>query len=118
MDIKMLVSFIKAGFKASEIKEIPADSRQQYIDLLESGISKDDIPTYIDLLQAQDNNPEGGKDQDPDDPGSGPEDDVKDYKQMYEALLKRSQQLEINHDNSGDFKVETAVDILNDFLGG
>ena len=116
MDIKMLVSFIKAGYKASEIKEIPADSRQQYIDLLESGISKDDISTYIDLLQAQDNNPEGGKDQDP--PGSDPEDDVKDYKQMYEELLKRSQQLEINHDNSDDFKVETAVDILNEFLGG
>ena len=115
MDIKMLVSFIKAGYKASEIKEIPADSRQQYIDLLESGISKDDIPTYLDLLQSQENNPEGGTDQDP---GSYPEDDVKDYKQMYEDLLKRLQQLEINHDNSGDFKVETAVDILNEFLGG
>ena len=115
MDIKMLVSFIKAGYKANEIREIPADSRQQYIDLLESGISKDDIPTYFDLLQSQENNPEGGKDQDP---GSDPEDDVKDYKQMYEELLKRSQQLEINHDNSSDFKVETAVDILNEFLGG
>ena len=124
MDIKNLVKFIKAGYKASEIIAIPAESRQQYIDLLDAGVDKSSIADYADLLREQDDNDTGG-DVGGDGGKSGgdgenPEDNGKtnkpDYEKLYNDLLKQQQHRE-THENMGDKdKPETAYDILKSII--
>lgn len=117
MDIKNLVKFIKAGYKASEIIAIPVESRQQYIDLLDAGVDKSSIADYADLLREQDDNSAGGDDGGESGGNGGkPEDNDEsnkpDYEKLYNDLLIQQQHRE-THENMGDMdKPETAYDIL------
>lgn len=120
MDIKNLVKFIKAGYKASEILAIPAENRQQYVDLLDAGVDKSSIADYADLLREQDDNGAGGDNGgdggkpggESEKPEGNDESDKPDYEKLYNDLLKQQQHKE-THENMGDKdKPETAYDIL------
>ena len=124
MDIKNLVKFIKAGYKASEIIAIPAESRQQYIDLLDAGVDKSSIADYADLLREQDDNGAGGGNDDDggENGGNGgnsednDEYNKPDYEKLYNDLLKQQQHKE-THENMGDNdKPESAYDILKSII--
>lgn len=110
MDIKNLVTLIKAGYKAHEIKEM--EHRDIVIDLLNNGIEKDDIPEYVDLALQQDDNIERGED------NGREEGNEESYKERYENLLKETQQKRTREDISGKDKEKTAYDILTEFLEG
>lgn len=121
MDIKNLVKFIKAGYKASEIIAIPAESRQQYIDLLDAGVDKSSIADYADLLREQDDNSAGGDDGGESGGNSGnPEDNDEsnkpDFEKLYNDLLKQQQHKETHENMGDDAKVESAYDILKSII--
>lgn len=117
MDIKGLVTFIKAGYKAAEIKSIPAADRDLYIDLLSSGVEKENINEYINVLREQENPDNGGGDGGENGGKSGEHEEEKpDYEKLYNDLLKDAQHKE-THENIGDDKPsETAYDILKSII--
>ena len=118
MDIKNLVKFIKAGYKANEIIAIPAESRQQYIDLLDAGVDKSSIADYADLLREQDDNSAGGDNGGEN--GGKPEDDDEsnkpNYEKLYNDLLKQQQHRETHENMGDDDKPESAYDILKSII--
>lgn len=121
MDIKNLVKFIKAGYKASEIIAIPAENRQQYIDLLDAGADKSSIADYADILREQDDNNAGGDDGGKSGGNSGnPEDNDEpnkpDYEKLYNDLLIQQQHKETHENMGDDNKVESAYDILKSII--
>lgn len=121
MDIKNLVKFIKAGYKASEIIAIPAESRQQYIDLLDAGVDKSSIADYADLLREQDDKSAGGDDGGKSSGNGGkPEDNDEsnkpDFEKLYNDLLKQQQHKETHENMGDDNKIESAYDILKSII--
>lgn len=117
MDIKNIVAFIKAGYSASEIMEIPKEQRSAYIELLQAGVEKDSISDYINMMAEPDNKKEGGQDPEENNEGNdGSGDDNVDYKAMYEAEKAKNQHANVHADNSDQESTKTAYDILTNFL--
>lgn len=118
MDIKNIVAFIKAGYSASEIMEIPKDQRSAYIDLLQAGVSKDNISEYVNMMAEPDNKEqEGGQDPEENDKGNeGSDSDNVDYKKLYEEEKAKNQHANVHADNSDQESTKTAYDILTNFL--
>lgn len=118
MDIKNIVAFIKAGYSASEILEIPKDQRSAYIELLQAGVDKDSISDYINVMAEPDNkDQERGQDSEENNAGNeGSDSDGVDYKAMYEAEKAKNQHANVHADNSDQESTKTAYDILTNFL--
>lgn len=118
MDIKNIVAFIKAGYTASEILEIPKEQRSAYIELLQAGVDKASISDYINMMAEPDNKEqEGGKDPEENNAGNeGSDSDNVDYKAMYEAEKAKNQHANVHADNSDQEPTKTAYDILTNFL--
>lgn len=111
MDIKNLVTLIKAGYKASEIKDM--EHRDIVIDLLNNGVSKEDMNEYVDLALQQDagGDKNGRNEEETEEAGT-------DYKRLYEDLLKQTQDKNTREDISGKDDKKDAYTILKDFLEG
>ena len=94
MNLKNIITFVKAGYTPAEIAGI--DNADAVAALLNEGTKKEDIPAFLDLLKdepAPDPEPEPEKvkpskeDPEPEDPT--------DYKEKYETLKKQMQEREV-----------------------
>lgn len=88
MKIGNIINFVKAGYTPAEIAGM--ENADAVAALLNEGIKKEDIPSYLELIgddQAPEEKPE------PEEVGPEPTEpeDPTDYKEKYNALLKQQQ---------------------------
>lgn len=106
MDIKSLLKLTSAGYSLTEIKDMP--DRDTVIELISGGVSRDDVPEYIEILKAQEKPKEKEKEEDPEEKSED------DYKSKYEELLKEKQEQE-RRKPLPDKGERTAEKILEEF---
>lgn len=114
MNIKSIVSFVKAGYTPGEIAKL--EDPEKTLDLLNAGIKKEDVSEWLGLLDE----PKEQEEQQPDEPKE-PEDkeeqqDETDYKKLYTDLLKKQQEQNVNKDMSGNNKEKTNDEKLQDIV--
>ena len=118
MEIKTLITFIKSGYSATEIKDMPKSDREIIVELLSNGIEKDKVGEYLEIMREQKNNdPEannGGDEHENGENGNG----KPDYEKMYNDLLKEKQKNNVNENMEDEKNKRDAFKILTDFLEG
>lgn len=82
MKIGNIINFVKAGYTPAEIASM--EKPDAVAALLQEGIKKEDIHTYLELI---------GDEPDPEESRPTPmeTEDPTDYKEKYQALLKQTQ---------------------------
>lgn len=120
MKVSEIITFIKAGYNPAEIAamENPAETAA----LLNEGVKKEDIPSFLSLLaepeekekekeKTQDVTPQPEKEKETDD-------DPTDYKEMYQNLLKETQQKKTRENMADDMpnNQKTIEEIVRSFM--
>lgn len=118
MKVSEIITFIKAGYNPAEIAamENPAETAA----LLNEGVNKEDIPSFLSLL-AEPEEKEKEKTQDvPPQPEKEKEtdDDSTDYKELYQNLLKETQQKKTRENMADDMpnNQKTIEEIVRSFM--
>ena len=117
MNIKSIVSFVKAGYTPGEIAKL--EDPEKTLDLLNAGIKKENVSEWLGLLddpkeqeEQQSDEQEEKEEQNSDEP----EKDETDYKKLYTDLLKKQQEQNVNKDMSGNNKEKTNDEKLQDIV--
>lgn len=118
MKVSEIITFVKAGYNPAEIAamENPAETAA----LLNEGVKKEDIPSFLSLLAepeekekeiTQDVTPQPGKEKETDD-------DPTDYKELYQNLLKETQQKKTRENMADDMpsNQKTIEEIVRSFM--
>ena len=110
MKVKDIITLVKAGYTPQEIGALGNDS-SKVIEMISGGISKDDVPTLLEIANTveavlEDNKPNEDDKETPDD------DSGIDYKAEYEKLLKEKQKRTSHEEINNNEK--TADEILAD----
>ena len=117
MDIKGLIKLNNAGYSLAEIKEMK--NRDTVIELLDNGITRGDIPYYIEALEEAEKTEEPEKPEKPEEPEEPEETEKTEkaeeetYKEKYEKLLREKQEKE-RRKPIDDNNVKTAEDVLKE----
>ena len=115
MKLSNIINFVKAGYTPTEIAGM--ENADAVSALLQEGIKKEDVPSYLDLLKddpAPDPAPEPVKP-----PQEDPEkDDPTDYKEKYQTLLKQTQDAAARANMKPEEKSsdEILADIVKSFM--
>ena len=87
-------------------------NRDTVIELLDNGITRGDIPYYIEALEEAKKTEEPEKPEEPEEPEK-PEKEEETYKEKYEKLLREKQEKE-RRKPIDDNNVKTAEDVLKE----
>ena len=118
MNIKSIVSFVKAGYTPGEIAKL--EDPEKTLDLLNVGIKKEDVAEWLGLLdetrEQEEQQPDEQEEKDEQNFADPKEQDGTDYKKLYTDLLKKQQEQNVNRDMSGNNKEKTNDEKLQDIV--
>lgn len=115
MKLGNIINFVKAGYTPAEIAGM--ENADAVNALLQEGIKKEDIPSYLELI-GDDPAPE----ETPEPEQVGPEptepEDTTDYKKKYNDLLKQTQEAAARQNMKPEEKSsdEVLADIVKSFM--
>ena len=110
MKVKDIITLVKAGYTPQEIGALGNDS-SKVVEMISGGISKDDVPTLLEIANTVESVLEETKPDESDNETPDNEDDI-DYKAEYEKLLKEKQKRTSHEEITNNEK--TADEILAD----
>lgn len=115
MKLGNIINFVKAGYTPAEIAGM--ENADAVNALLQEGIKKEDIPSYLELIGDE---PEPEEKPEPEEVGPEPTEpeDPTDYKKKYNDLLKQTQEAAARQNMKPEEKSsdEVLADIVKSFM--